>query len=107
MNFDGLKVAISSEGTFISARLELESQRAFAVICDFGIKDTKDVVGEERVEIDVRFLQQINESEYLYKKLVELPKLSRSGPVMFNRECGTDLSRHGAATAETASRLSL
>jgi hypothetical protein len=107
MNFDGLKVAIRSEGTFISARLELESQRAFAVLCDFGLKDPKDVVGEERVEIDVRFLQQINESEYLYKKLVELPDLGRSGPVTFNRESGTDLSRHGAATAETTNRLSL
>jgi hypothetical protein len=117
MNLDALKVVIRAENTFISARLELESQRAFAVICDFGLKDTKDVAGEERVEIDVRFLQQITESEYLYKKLVELPELGRFGPVMFNRENGTDLSRHGGlprrnavktgATAETANRLSL
>ena len=107
MNFDEIKVVIRAKNTFISARLELDSQRAFAVICDFGIKDAKDVVGEERVEIDVRFLQQITESEYLYKKLVELPEPGRSGPLMLNRESGTDLWRNGAAMAETANRLSL
>lgn len=107
MNLDELKVVIRAKGSFVSARLELESQRAFAVICDFGLKDTKAVATEERVEIDVQFLQQITESEYLYKKLVELPERGRSGPVMFNRENGTDLSRHGAATAKTANRLSL
>jgi hypothetical protein len=107
MNFDGLKVVIRARNTFISARLELESQRAFAVIYDCGLKDTKEVVGRERMEIDVRFLQQITGSEYLYKKVVDLPDLGRSGPVMFNRESGIDLSRHGAATVETANRLSL
>jgi hypothetical protein len=107
MSFNGLKVVIRAKGTFISARLELESQRAFAVICDFGPQDTKAVVAEERMEIDVGFLQQINESEYLYKKLVELPEPGRSRPVMFNRESGTDLPRQGTAPAQTASRLSL
>jgi hypothetical protein len=107
MNFDGLKVVIRAENTFISARLERESQRVFAVICYFGLQDTKDAIGEERVEIDVRFLQQITESEYLYQKLVERPEPGRRGPVMFERETGTELSRHSAATTDTTNRLSL
>jgi hypothetical protein len=31
---------------------------------------TKDKLGKERMELDVRFLQEISESEYLYKQLV-------------------------------------
>jgi hypothetical protein len=57
MNFNTLKVAVRTEDTFISLRLEL----------------------------DVRFLQEINESEYLYKQPVELPGPSRAGRVMLNR----------------------
>jgi hypothetical protein len=49
-------------------------------------------------EIDVRFLQQITESEYLYEKLVELPEPGRSVPAMFN----PGLSENG-----TANRVSL
>jgi hypothetical protein len=45
------------------------------------------------MELDVLFLQKMNESEYLYKKLVELPKLSRFGPVMFNPESDHDSRR--------------
>jgi len=93
MNFDELKVVFRTEGTFISAGLELESQRAFAVISIYGPKDTKDVIGRERMELDVLFLQKINESEYLYKKLVELPKWSHFGPVMFNPESDHDSRR--------------
>jgi hypothetical protein len=93
MNFEGLKVVFRTEGTFISAGLELESQRAFAVISIYGPKDTKDVIGKERMELDVLFLQKMNESEYLYKKLVELPKLSRFGAVMFNPESDHDSRR--------------
>jgi len=107
MNFEGLRVVIRAENTFISARLELESQRAFAVIYDDGLKDPEDVLSRKRMEIDVQFLQQITESEYLYKKLVELPEPGRSGPVRLNRESETDLSRHGAAMAEAPKRLSL
>jgi hypothetical protein len=107
MNVDGFRVIIRARNTFISARLELESQRAFAVIYDSRLNDAREVAARERMEIDVRFLQQITESEYLYQKLVDLPEPSRSGPVTFNRENGTDLSRPGAATAEKASRLSL
>jgi len=107
MNFDGLRVVIRAEHTFISARLELESQRAFAVIYDDRLKDTKEVPVRKRMEIDVQFLQQITESEYLYKKLVELPGPGRSGPMLLNRKNGTGLPRHGATTAETANRPSL
>lgn len=107
MNVDGFRVIIRARNTFISARLELESQRAFAVIYDSGLNDAREVVGKERMEIDVRFLQQITESEYLYEKLVELPEPGCFGPVRFNRENGTDLSRPDAATTGTANRLSL
>jgi hypothetical protein len=93
MNFEGLKVVFRTEGTFISAGLELESQRAFAVIFIYGPRGTKDVIGKERMEIDVRFLQKMNESEYFYKKLVELPKLSHFRPVMFNPESNHDSQR--------------
>ena len=98
MNADGFRVIIRARNTFISARLELESQQAFAVINDRGPNDAKEVAGRERMEIDVRFLQQITESEYLYKKLVELPEPNRSRPVMFNP---------GLPGNETANRLSL
>jgi hypothetical protein len=98
MNIDGFRVVIRARNTFISARLELESQRAFAVIYDSGLNDAKEVVGRERMEIDVRFLQQVTESEYLYQKVVELPEPGRSGPVMFNP---------GLSGNETANRLSL
>jgi hypothetical protein len=98
MNVDGLKVVIRARNTFISARLELESQRAFAVIYDCGLNDAKEVAGRERMEIDIRFLQQITGSEYLYKKLVELPEPGRSGPVLFNP---------GWSGNQTANRLSV
>ena len=45
------------------------------------------------MELDVLFLQKINEYEYLYKELVELPKPGRSGPVMVSRECDRDSQR--------------
>src|ERR1035441_9507549 len=93
MNFDELKVVFRTNDKFISARLELECQRAFAVIFENELKDPKDVIVKERMELDVRFLQKINESEYLYKKLVELPKWPRSGPVMFNPESDHDSRR--------------
>lgn len=98
MNIDGFRVIIRARNTFISARLELESQRAFAVIYDSGLNDAKEVVGRERMEMDVRFLQKITESEYLYGKLVELPEPGRSGSVMFNP---------GMSGNESANRLSL
>jgi hypothetical protein len=79
MNADGFRVIIRARNTFISAGLELESQRAFAVIYVYGPNATQEVVGRERMEIDVRFLQQITESEYLYKQLIELPEPGRSG----------------------------
>jgi hypothetical protein len=93
MNNDGLRVVFRTEATFVSASLELENHRAFAVISVYGPKDTKDVVGRERMELDVLFLQKINEYEYLYKELVELPKPNRSGPVMINREYDRDSQR--------------
>ena len=93
MNCDGLKVVLRIRAAFVSATLELESQRAFAVISICGTKDAKAVIGRERVELDVRFLQKMNESEYLYKKLVELPKWSRFGPEMFNPESDHDSRR--------------
>jgi len=105
MNVDGFRVIIRARNTFISAGLELESQRAFAVIYDCGLNDAREVVGRERMEIDVEFLQQITESEYLYKKVVELPEPGRSRQITFNRESGTDVSRDGAEPVETANRI--
>jgi hypothetical protein len=90
MNFNTLKVVVRTEDTFISLRLELESQRAFAVIHEAGTKDTKDGIGKKRMELDVRFLQEMSESEYLYKQLVELPGRSRSGQVMPNHTSDHD-----------------
>jgi len=98
MNIDGFRVVIRARNTFISARLELENQRAFAVIYDCVLDDAKEVVGRERMEMDVRFLQKITESEYLYQKVVELPEPGRSAPVMFNP---------GVSGNETDKRLSL
>jgi hypothetical protein len=86
MNFNALKVVVRTEDAFISLRLELESQRAFAVIDEAGTKDKNDFVGRERMELDVRFLQEISESEYLYKQLVDLPGPGRSGRAMLNHE---------------------
>ena len=86
MNFNTLKVVVLTEDTFISLELELEYQRAFAVLFEDRTKDTQDVIGKERIELDVRFLQEINESEYLYKQLVELPGRSRSRRMMLNRD---------------------
>jgi hypothetical protein len=86
MNHDGLRVIFRTGATFVSAGLELEDHQAFAVISVYGPKDTKKVVGRERMELDVLFLQKMNEYEYLYKELVELPEPDRSGPVMVNCE---------------------
>ncbi|HLX94509.1 MAG TPA: hypothetical protein VKU37_02070 [Verrucomicrobiae bacterium] len=107
MNVDGFRVIIRARNTFFSARLELESQRAFAVIYDSRLNDAKEVVGRDRMEIDVRFLQQITESEYLYKKVVELPEPIHSRLMTLNRENGTDQSRPGTATTGTANQFSL
>ena len=81
MNFDALKVVIRTQDRFISAKLELESQRAFAVIYESETKDAKEVVGDERMELDTQFLQKMNDTEYLYKAQIELPERARSGPV--------------------------
>jgi len=107
MSFKGLKVVIRADGTFISATLVLESQRAFAVLSDNGLEDAKNVASQERMEIDVGFLQQITESEYLYKKLVELPEPNRGGLVMFNQKRRIDSLRHEAAPPKTNDRFSL
>jgi len=87
MNCDGLKVVFRTKATFVSAGLELESQRAFAMISVSRPDDAQfDVTGRERMELDVRFLQQMNKSEYLYKKVVELPGPDRFRPVTANDE---------------------
>ena len=86
MNHDGLRVIFRTGATFVSAGLELEDHQAFALISVYGPGDTKEVIGRERMELDVLFLQKINEYEYLYKDLVELPEPGRSGQVMVNRE---------------------
>jgi|ERR1700690_308717 len=93
MNNDGLRVVFRTDARFVSAGLELENHQAFAVISVSGAMDTKAVIGRERMELDVLFLQKINESEYLYKKLVEIPEPGRSGPEMVNRKCDRDSQR--------------
>ena len=91
MNFDGIKVVFRTKDKFTSARLELECQRAFAVIFEGTPENPKEMAGQERMEMDVRFLRKINESEYLYQKLVELPEPVRSLPVIFNPASDRDL----------------
>jgi len=91
MNFDGIKVVFRTKDKFISARLELECQRAFAVIYEGMPEEPKEMAGQERMEMDVRFLQKINESEYLYQKLVELPEPGRSPAMLFNPASDRDL----------------
>jgi len=93
MNYNGLRVVFRTGATFVSAGLELENHQAFAVISVYGPRDPKEVIGRERLELDILFLQKINEYEYLYKELVELPKPDRSGPVMINREYDRDSQR--------------
>lgn len=88
MDFDGIRVVFRTGNKFVSARLELECQRAFAVLFENEAPDPQGVTGRERMEMDVQFLQKINETEYLYKKLVELPAPGRSAPARFNLECG-------------------
>jgi len=81
MNFDALTVVLRTQDKFISARLELDSQRAFAVICESEATDTKQAAGAERMELDTQFLQKMNDTEYLYKTQIELPMPGRSGLV--------------------------
>jgi len=90
MNFDAIRVVFRTKDKFISARLELECQRAFAVILENAPQGPKEVAGQERMEMDVGFLQKISEYEYLYKKLVELPEPCRSMPARFNPESDRD-----------------
>jgi len=49
MNVDGFRVIIRAWNTFISARLEFENQRAFAVTYDSRLNDAKEVVGRARM----------------------------------------------------------
>ncbi|MFZ0829324.1 MAG: hypothetical protein WAO02_18085 [Verrucomicrobiia bacterium] len=83
-------MVIRTQDKFISAGLELECQRAFAVIFENELKDPKTLIRRERMELDVLFLRKMNEFEYLYKKLVELPERSRSTPVRLNLESDRD-----------------
>jgi len=77
MNFDALTVVLRTQDKFISARLELDNQRAFAVIYESKTVDPKPVDGRERMELDTQFLQKMNDTEYLYKTQVELPMSGR------------------------------
>jgi len=77
MNFDALTVVLRTQDKFISARLELDNQRAFAVIYESKPLDTKPVGGRERMELDTQFLQKMNDTEYLYKTQIELPMPGR------------------------------
>lgn len=86
MNFEGIKVVFRTGDKFISARLELECERAFAVIFENEPRPPQEAPGRDRMEMDVRFLRKINESEYLYQKLFELPEPGRPGPVRLNPE---------------------
>ena len=84
MSCNAVTVMFRADNTFSLASLELETQRAFAVVNLYGPDGTRDVIGRERLEMDVQFLQKVNESEYLYKKIVDLPPRSQSRPVMFS-----------------------
>ena len=99
MNFDGIKVVFRTKDKFVSARLELECQRAFAVIFEKPPKDPKAVASQKRMEMDIQFLQKINEYEYLYQKLVELPEPGQSLPVMFS--CKGDHDSQGNVSGRT------
>lgn len=69
-------VMFRTRGEIINARLEFNGNRAFAVLYEYGSTGTKEVIGEERVELDVQFLQKMNPAhgaDFLYKKEIELP----------------------------------
>jgi hypothetical protein len=76
MNTDSQKVMFRTRTEFITARLEFERGRAFAVLYEYGPKGTKEVIKSERLELDVQFLEKINSNlgaDFLYQKEVELP----------------------------------
>ena len=85
MNYDALKVVIRTQEKFISATLELDSKRAFAIIHESRTNNPKEDHGEERMELDVQFLEKISETEYFYKTLVDYPVASRSKPARLSR----------------------
>jgi hypothetical protein len=60
----------------ITARLEFEGSGAFAVLYEYGPKGTSEILAQERIKLEVQFLQKMNPklgADYLYKKEVELP----------------------------------
>ena len=93
MNYDGRRVVFRTNNKFVSASLEVESQQAFAVIYVNEPKATSGVVIRHRMKLEIQFLQKINESEYLYQTLVELPGPAAAGPVMGSRESDHDSRR--------------
>lgn len=82
MNPDGLRVMFRTKnGQLITARLELEAGRAVAVLYEYGPKGTTEVIGKETIELDMRFLQRMDQkhgADYLYKGEIELPKPERN-----------------------------
>jgi hypothetical protein len=71
MNLEAQKVMIPTKNAVITARLEFERGRAFAVINEYGVKGTPETIMPERLELDVKFLEKMNPSlgaDYIYKK---------------------------------------
>jgi hypothetical protein len=60
----------------IIAPLEFEGARVFAVLHEYGRKGTDEVVGKERIELDVKSLEKMDRAHgahLLYKRDVRLP----------------------------------
>jgi hypothetical protein len=77
MNFDGQKVMIRTTcGKIITARIETDRQRVFAVLYEYGPKNSDEVIKTERLELDKEFLRDltsVNGVSLIYKKEIELP----------------------------------
>jgi hypothetical protein len=77
MNVPELKVTFRTTTNLITARLEFDGTRPFAVICEYGPKGSPEVIKSERMELDPAFLEKIDPklgADYLYKKEVTLPE---------------------------------
>jgi hypothetical protein len=77
-----LKVMFRSpDGSFCTAKLEFERNRAFVIFYEYGPKSTDQVIKTERVELDMRFLTKVQPEtgvDYIYKKPLDTPEPGRN-----------------------------
>lgn len=80
MNTNIRQVKFRTKDNLHTARLVFERQKAFAVLDESGQKGSADIAGEERIELDARFLEKIDSDtgeSWFYKKEVHLPEPGR------------------------------